>query len=165
MYQEFTYSCIIHKFQALIISLLLFFIMKKIDFLLYLTLEDYSVPEMFIKSFIFSLVFQASKEEIRTVRKQLSTIGMTSEGKLRKAHIIKQLFYHRDDTLMQFKLYVDVLTLLKEFVLLFQRQDPLIHALHKEQVFNFNCSILQTLLTECIRLMASGYYRQNDLTD
>ena len=75
-----------------------------------------------------------TRDEIRRLRSTLGKVRMTPAGKQRKERIVKKLFFTKDDTLLQLKFFSSSLPLLKEFVLLFQRQDPLIHVLHDEQV-------------------------------
>ena len=56
-----------------------------------------------------------ARQEILRLRNELGKIQMTAEGKRRKQGIIKQLFHHRDDTLMLLKFFSSALPLLKEF--------------------------------------------------
>ena len=75
-----------------------------------------------------------SKDAIREIHATLRKKNMTTEGKMRKERIIKKLFVNRKYTKILLDFYVSVLPLLKNYVLLFQKQEPQIHKLHDEQV-------------------------------
>lgn len=99
-------------------------------------------------------VSEEGRDAIRHLRTELNNIQMTEAGKLRKDRITSKLFFTRDDTLMQLNFFSDALTLLKEFVMLFQSQAPLIHVLHEKQV-----SLLKQFLLSFVKpeyLIASG---------
>lgn len=96
-------------------------------------------------------VTMEGRQEIRRLRAEVGKTSLTSDGKERKARILKSLFYDRDNTLMQLKFFSSVLPLFKEFVLLFQRQDPQIHILHERQVALFREFLVFFLQPERMR--------------
>lgn len=59
---------------------------------------------------------------------------LTKDGKDRKDRIVLRLFTERKLTKMMIGLYSSVLPLLKNFVLLFEMKEPLIHELYEKQV-------------------------------
>ena len=113
----------------------------------------------------FKKVNEAARDEIRNVRKELGTIGMTSVGKERKQRIVGRLFYHRDDTLLQLKLFMDSLALLKEFVMLFQSIAPLIHVLHDQQLSMMRQYLLYFVKPECMKPLKTETLLKLDLDD
>ena len=58
---------------------------------------------------------------------------MTKDGKERKERINDKLFYERRKTKMLLSIYAATLQILKEYTLLFQGKDPMIHIIHDEQ--------------------------------
>ena len=61
--------------------------------------------------------------------------NLTTDGKDRKDRIVHRLFTERKLTkMMMIGLYSSVLPLLKNFVLLFEMKEPLIHELYEKQV-------------------------------
>lgn len=65
---------------------------------------------------------------------ELKRKKLTQDGRNRKERIVDKVFYERNQSKMIMGLYSTVLPLLKEFVLLFEMKEPLIHQLHEEQV-------------------------------
>ena len=62
---------------------------------------------------------------------KLSKRRMTKDGKARKERIIDKLFYERRKTNMLISSYTAGLEILKEYTVLFQDKDPMIHILHR----------------------------------
>ena len=58
---------------------------------------------------------------------------MTKDGAERKERIIDKLFYERKTTRILLSVYSSVLEVLKEYTLLFQAKEPMVHILHDEQ--------------------------------
>ncbi|XP_061574023.1 uncharacterized protein LOC133440720 [Cololabis saira] len=74
------------------------------------------------------------RNRIREIQRRLaSKTGMTENGKNRKKRIVKCLFFKQKKTVLQLNLYLSVLPLLKEYVMVFQTQSPMIHKLHDRQ--------------------------------
>ena len=59
---------------------------------------------------------------------------MTKEGKARRGRICEKLFTHDKYTQLVMNYYASVLPMLKEYILMFQTQEPLIHKLHDHQM-------------------------------
>ena len=62
---------------------------------------------------------------------KLSKRRMTKDGKARKERIIDKLFYERRKTNMLISSYTAGFEILKEYTVLFQDKDPMIHILHR----------------------------------
>lgn len=58
---------------------------------------------------------------------------LTNKGRSRKERIIDKIFYREVEMKLVLNFYVAIFPLLKEYVLLFQSQRPLIHRLHERQ--------------------------------
>lgn len=59
--------------------------------------------------------------------------NFTDEGRKRKARICRKVLYEEKKTLLELHFYVAVMPLLKEYVMLFQTKEPLVHKLHDSQ--------------------------------
>jgi len=59
---------------------------------------------------------------------------MTKDGKLRKERIVGKLFDERKKTRMLLGLYMSALNILKEYVIIFQSKEPMVHVLHDKQM-------------------------------
>ena len=79
-------------------------------------------------------VSQESRKSILDIKQKLQKKNMTPEGKQRKARIVQKLFISRKYTMLVLNFYASVLPLLKNYVLLFQQNVPLIHKLNDEQM-------------------------------
>ncbi len=81
-------------------------------------------------------VGDAAKDHIRNVQQSLTdkVKTLTQAGKERKGRILKKLFDQRLETQLISNLFVSVLSQLKEYVMLFQSNSPLIHILHDKQL-------------------------------
>ena len=71
-----------------------------------------------------------SLEQLQNFKVELSKRRMTKDGKER---INDKLFYERRKTKMLLSIYAATLQILKEYTLLFQGKDPMIHIIHDEQ--------------------------------
>lgn len=60
--------------------------------------------------------------------------SFTSHGKDRKLRLVKKVFEFHDQTLILLHTYISALSLLKEYVLFFQKREPVVHRLHDKQV-------------------------------
>lgn len=79
-------------------------------------------------------VLDASKQELDRIHVKLKKKVMTKDGKDRKQRILNKLFDNRERTRIQLSMYMSVLDILKEYAVLFQTKEPMIHVLHDEQV-------------------------------
>ncbi|MEL7307925.1 MAG: hypothetical protein AAGK05_08660, partial [Pseudomonadota bacterium] len=59
------------------------------------------------------------------------------EGKARRERIVEKLFYKSDKTYLHLNLYIGVLSVLKEYVMFFQKKTVIIHKLHDMQMQTF----------------------------
>ena len=57
----------------------------------------------------------------------------TKDGKDRKLHIATKLFEERDKTMAILDLFCKVLPILNQYILFFQKREPLMHKLHEKQ--------------------------------
>ncbi|XP_062595254.1 uncharacterized protein LOC134256589 [Saccostrea cucullata] len=65
---------------------------------------------------------------------ELKKKNLTKDGKDRKRRIVEKLFVDRKSIKLILGLYSSVLPMLKEFVVLFEMKEPLIHQLHERQM-------------------------------
>lgn len=73
-----------------------------------------------------------SVDEIQqTIRKKWS--AYTKDGKDRKLHLVDKVSVTREETLLTFQAYKEVLPALKEYMLFFQKREPVVHYLHEKQ--------------------------------
>ena len=77
-------------------------------------------------------VSEEAKNEIKNIRGKLAAKKLTDDGAKRKTRIICRLFVERTRMLLYKHFYASALPLLKEYVLLFQKNEPQIHKLHDE---------------------------------
>ena len=99
-----------------------------------------------INNIIQKMESKMARRRARAIISKLRAKSMTDDGKARKERIVSRLFENQGKTLAILHLYITVLNLLKQFVLKFQRKEPLIHSLHMEQeklVRNFLCCFIK----------------------
>jgi hypothetical protein len=75
---------------------------------------------------------KAAVLETQTSIKKLFFAG-TKDGKERKQRIAGKLFQERDLTMAILNLYCKVLPILNQYILFFQKREPLMHKLHEQQ--------------------------------
>ena len=76
---------------------------------------------------------EKSQQELLKLKANLASKKMTKEGAERKERIIHKLFYERKTTRILLSLYASVLEVLKEYTVMFQAKEPMVHVLHDEQ--------------------------------
>ena len=57
---------------------------------------------------------------------------LTDAGTKRKAVVSGKLFKNRRYTILMISLYISVIPILKSYVMLYERKEPLVHTLHEE---------------------------------
>lgn len=86
--------------------------------------------------FIFTKheVSEEGKSEMEKSIQKIAKKSMTKDGKERKERIKGKLFDERRKTIMLLSIYKSVLETLKEYAVLFQAKEPMIHILHDKQI-------------------------------
>ncbi|XP_060084683.1 uncharacterized protein LOC132563943 [Ylistrum balloti] len=79
-------------------------------------------------------VSDAAKERVREIHLSLSKKSLTKDGRDRKDRILGKIFDERMLIKLVLNLYSSVLPLLKNFTLLFEMKEPLVHILHDKQL-------------------------------
>ena len=79
-------------------------------------------------------VSEKGRAEIERSHLKLAKKVMTKDGKARKERIIGKLFDERKKTIMLLDIYMSVLETLREYAVLFQAKEPMIHILHDKQI-------------------------------
>jgi len=74
-----------------------------------------------------------ARARIKEILQQQGKKLQTEEGKARKARLLKKLVYCIEYSKLVSNLYVAVLPLLKNYVMVFQSRQPLVHQLHQKQ--------------------------------
>ncbi|GBM46665.1 hypothetical protein AVEN_261046-1 [Araneus ventricosus] len=97
------------------------------------TSEKSQFLHILISIYKASDVSNAAREHIRHLQRTLSDKALTQVGQDRKNRIVKKLFNCCLETQLVSNLFVSVLSLLKEYLKLFQSGVPLIHILHDKQ--------------------------------
>ncbi|XP_073710036.1 uncharacterized protein [Misgurnus anguillicaudatus] len=77
---------------------------------------------------------EKAKRRIQSFHKDLSGKGMTLQGRDRKQRVVKKLWHEDTKTELHLSVYTGVLAILKEYVMVFQSRDTLVHKLHDKQL-------------------------------
>ena len=80
---------------------------------------------------------------------------MTEDGQKRKDNCIERLFHERLKTRLTLNFYVAILPLLKQYVMLFEMKDPIVHLLHEKQVQLFKEFLVCFCKPEKVKCMRS----------
>ncbi|XP_025097060.1 uncharacterized protein LOC112565660 [Pomacea canaliculata] len=95
------------------------------------------------------------------LRKKWSTF--TVAGKDRKLRLVNKIFILGEQTLILLNLYVSILSILKEYIVFFQKREPVVHRLHDKQT-----ELLKDFLACFVKpeaLSAASDVTSIDLTD
>ncbi|KAI4821042.1 hypothetical protein KUCAC02_028994 [Chaenocephalus aceratus] len=79
-------------------------------------------------------VNQAGRARIKVVQEELNRKGMTPQGRERKKRVCKKLWHEETTTVLRLSIYMGLLTILKEYVMVFQGSQTLVHKLHDRQL-------------------------------
>ena len=90
------------------------------------------------------------KPRSRLFNAVLSKKNMTEDGKKRKQRVVERLFFEKKRTRLTMHFYSATLPMLKEFVVLFQAKQPLVHLLHDKLFGLFQNFLVCFLKPECI---------------
>ncbi len=90
---------------------------------------------------------------------------MTEQGKLRKARIVNKLFFKQKKTLLHIHLYNTVLPLLKDYVMVFQGQNTLVHKLHEKQVETFTTFLACFVKAEYLQELSPSKLQSLNVSD
>ena len=82
-------------------------------------------------------VSKESHRELAAIWSKLKLKKMTKEGKARKERLVDKLFYKSEKTRLILHIYVNVLPILKSYVMLFQTKVPLVHKLYDRLIILF----------------------------
>ncbi|KAI9525188.1 hypothetical protein NQZ68_009396 [Dissostichus eleginoides] len=79
-------------------------------------------------------VGERAKARIQFFHQDLRKKGMTQVGKDRKERVVKKLWFESLNTNLHLSVYLGVLPILKEYVMVFQGSQTLVHKLHDKQL-------------------------------
>ncbi|XP_034146338.1 uncharacterized protein LOC109615009 [Esox lucius] len=77
---------------------------------------------------------QAARASIKVVQEELNRKGMTPQGRERKKRVCQKLWHEETTTVLRLSIYMGVLAILKEYVMIFQGSQTLVHKLHDRQL-------------------------------
>jgi len=78
-----------------------------------------------------------SADGVKKLQAKISAKKMTDNGKQRKKQICLKILMTDITTQLQLSFYTSVMQILKQYVLLFQSADTLVHQLHEQQFKTF----------------------------
>lgn len=114
---------------------------------------------------------EAGRKRLRSLWRELEekAKNFTDEGKKRKSRIVRKVLYEERKTKLELNFFVSVLPLLKDYVLLFQTKNPMIHKLHDEQERVFSdflacCVKPETLVDKYGKNLSGPKMKKIDLT-
>lgn len=114
---------VLYLFDAL--TLLYFSFMKNCDQQLYFSI----LCSIYLSKGLSS----SDRARVKAIQKKLAEKNMTDDGQNRKKRIFEKLFFYRKQTMLTVHFYSAVLPQLKQYVMLFQTKEPLIHKVYYEQ--------------------------------
>ncbi|CAL8237186.1 unnamed protein product [Boreogadus saida] len=79
-------------------------------------------------------VSEKAQRRIAFLHQDLSKKGMTESGKMRKSRVVKKIWFESQGVEMHLSVYLGVLPILKEYVMVFQGSQTLVHKLHDKQL-------------------------------
>ncbi|KAJ4925581.1 hypothetical protein JOQ06_018307 [Pogonophryne albipinna] len=79
-------------------------------------------------------VSEKAQRRITFVHQDLSKKGMTELGKKRKSRVVKKIWFENQKVDLHLSVYLSVLPILKEYVMVFQESQTLVHKLHDKQL-------------------------------
>lgn len=119
-----------------------------------------------VSSLIQKFETHASRERVRGLLSLLATKKpVTAKGRQRKDRILDHLFIEKKRTLLQLGFYQASMLKLKQFVLKFQKKEPLIHQLHDEQLSLVRNFLIKFIEAKFIRGLDAVALKSLSLTD
>ncbi|KAG5276737.1 hypothetical protein AALO_G00109150 [Alosa alosa] len=79
-------------------------------------------------------VSQTFKARIKFIHGDLRKKGMTQQGRDRKRRVTQKIWLQERETRLQLSAYMGILAILKEYVMVFQGSQTLVHKLHDRQL-------------------------------
>ncbi|KAL2102116.1 hypothetical protein ACEWY4_001284 [Coilia grayii] len=79
-------------------------------------------------------VNETARARVKVVQDKLAKKGMTPQGCERKKRICQKLWHEETTTVLELSLYMGVLAILKDYVMVFQGSETLVHKLHDRQL-------------------------------
>ncbi|CAK6975065.1 hypothetical protein NQZ68_031049 [Scomber scombrus] len=79
-------------------------------------------------------VNQVARARNKVFQEELNRKGMTLQGRERKKRVCQKLRHEETTTVLQLSIYMGVLAILKEYVMVFQGSQTLVHKLHDRQL-------------------------------
>ena len=96
-------------------------------------------------------ISKESQAQIREIQKTIAKKSRTDQGEKRKQRLLERLFFKSKKTKHIIDFFVATLSLLKEYVCLFEMKMPLIHKLHDKQLELFNAFLACFMKAEIVR--------------
>ncbi|XP_030272286.1 uncharacterized protein LOC115581383 [Sparus aurata] len=110
-------------------------------------------------------VNQAARARIKVVQEELNRKGMTPQGSERKRRVCQKLWHEETTTVLRLSIYMGVLAILKEYVMVFQGSQTLVHNLHDRQLELFLAYLACFVKAEHITKLSPRALRELVLED
>ncbi|KAL6473249.1 hypothetical protein MHYP_G00194370 [Metynnis hypsauchen] len=110
-------------------------------------------------------VNQTARARGEVVQDKLAKKGMTPQGRERKKRICQKLWHEETTTVLQLSLYKGVLAILKDYVMIFQGSQTLVHKLHDLQLELFLACLACFVKAEHITKLSPRALRELVLED
>ncbi|KAL6473267.1 hypothetical protein MHYP_G00194550 [Metynnis hypsauchen] len=110
-------------------------------------------------------VNQTARARVEVVQDKLAKKGMTPQGRERKKRICQKLWHEETTTVLQLSLYKGVLAILKDYVMIFQGSQTLVHKLHDRQLELFLACLACFVKAEHITKLSPRALRELVLED
>jgi hypothetical protein len=106
-----------------------------------------------------------AEKRITSFHDTLTSKSMTDKGKARKRRIIKRIYFEERTTKLHLSLYLSVLAIMKEYVMVFQGKDTLVHKLHDQQIAIFTNFLACFIKAEYLQERTPEQLKKFDVTD
>ncbi|XP_034058946.1 uncharacterized protein LOC117537731 isoform X2 [Gymnodraco acuticeps] len=110
-------------------------------------------------------VNQAGRACIKVVQEELNRKGMTPQGRERKKRVCQKLWHEEMTTVLRLSIYMGLLAILKEYVMVFQGSQTLVHKLHDRQLELFLAFMACFVKAEYITQLSPRALREMVLED
>ncbi|KAF3857796.1 hypothetical protein F7725_010997 [Dissostichus mawsoni] len=110
-------------------------------------------------------VNQAGRARIKVVQEELNRKGMTPQGRERKKRVCQKLWHEETTTVLRLSIYMGLLAILKEYVMVFQGSQTLVHKLHDRQLELFLAFMACFVKAEHITQLSPSALREMVLED
>nr|XP_019923958.2 uncharacterized protein LOC109619082 [Crassostrea gigas] len=115
----------------------------------FLKLEDRKIYKPVIRKILNDRkVSEPARAKLDSVHNYLKKKSMTSDGKMRKTRIFEKVLFQEKRTILVLHFYTSVFPILKEYVMMFQTKQPMVHRLYDKQLELFKVFITYFLKPE-----------------